>query len=190
MRGDLIPGTRASYRKPMEIQLRSRRLQAHHGPVGIEHFSGDVVGFVISSKSNAFKAVYVTGCTVWFEGVADVQRRFRPALVLLFAGAAQTRGKFNLTMNANDAIEAANAFSDALIIPLLMTVGHISRKAAAISKKHSMRSGTASACAGLGLASCAFRAIGSLPPELLAAVSEATASQAAVCAIFVAPGLG
>jgi L-ascorbate metabolism protein UlaG (beta-lactamase superfamily) len=91
---------------------------ARHGPIGIEPFSGDVIGFVLSSKSKAFKPVYVTGDTVWFEGVAEVQRRFRPGLVLLFAGAAQTRGKFNLTMNANDAIEAASAFAGAAIVPL------------------------------------------------------------------------
>ena len=91
---------------------------ARHGPAGIEPLSGDVIGFVLSSKTNAFKPVYVTGNTVWFDGVAEVQRRFEPGLVLLFAGAAQTRGKFNLTMNANDAIEAACAFSGAPIVPL------------------------------------------------------------------------
>jgi L-ascorbate metabolism protein UlaG (beta-lactamase superfamily) len=91
---------------------------ARHGPIGIEPFSGDVVGFVVSSKTNAFKPLYVTGDTVWFEGVAEVQCRFQPGLVLLFAGAAQTRGKFNLTMNANDAIETTNAFVDALIVPI------------------------------------------------------------------------
>ena len=47
-----------------------------------------------------------------------MQRRFEPGLVLLFAGAAQTRGKFNLTMNANDAIEAARTFAGAPIVPL------------------------------------------------------------------------
>ncbi len=91
---------------------------ARLGPIGIEPFSGDVIGFVLSSKSRAFKPVYVTGDTVWFDGVAEVQLRFEPGLVLLFAGAAQTRGKFNLTMNANDAIEAALAFSSASIVPL------------------------------------------------------------------------
>ncbi len=91
---------------------------ARHGPIGIEPFAGDVIGFVVSSSTNAFKPIYITGDTVWFEGVAEVQRRFRPGLVLLFAGAAQTRGSFNLTMNANDAIEAASAFADALIVPL------------------------------------------------------------------------
>jgi L-ascorbate metabolism protein UlaG (beta-lactamase superfamily) len=91
---------------------------ARHGPIGIEPFSGDVIGFVLSSKTGAFRPIYITGDTVWFDGVAEVQRRFRPGLVLLFAGAAQTRGKFNLTMNANDAIEAASAFADAVIVPI------------------------------------------------------------------------
>ncbi len=91
---------------------------ARHGPAGIERLSGDVIGFVISSQTNAFKPVYITGDTVWFNGVAEVQRRFAPGLVLLYAGAAQTHGKFNLTMNANDAIEAACAFSGASIVPL------------------------------------------------------------------------
>jgi L-ascorbate metabolism protein UlaG (beta-lactamase superfamily) len=91
---------------------------ARHGPIGIEPFSGDVVGFVVSSKTHAFKPLYVTGDTVWFDGVAEVQRRFEPGLVLLFGGAAQTRGKFNLTMNANDAIEAAACFTGAAIVPI------------------------------------------------------------------------
>ena len=91
---------------------------ARHGPIGIEPFSGDVVGFVVSSKTHAFRPLYITGDTVWFEGVAEVQRRFEPGLVLLFGGAAQTRGKFNLTMNANDAIETAAAFTGAAIVPI------------------------------------------------------------------------
>jgi L-ascorbate metabolism protein UlaG (beta-lactamase superfamily) len=91
---------------------------ARHGPAGIEPLSGDVTGFVLSSRTNAFKPIYITGDTVWFDGVAEVQRRFQPGLLLLFAGAAQTRGKFNLTMNANDAIETAHVFSSALIVPL------------------------------------------------------------------------
>ena len=37
---------------------------------------------------------------------------------MLFAGAAQTRGPFNLTMNVNDAIETAHAFPDAVIVPV------------------------------------------------------------------------
>lgn len=39
-------------------------------------------------------------------------------LVVLFAGAAQTRGRFHLTMDANDAVETARAFPDPAIVPV------------------------------------------------------------------------
>lgn len=45
-------------------------------------------------------------------------RRFKAGVVLLFAGAAQTRGPFHLTMDTNDAIETAQAFPDATIVPV------------------------------------------------------------------------
>jgi L-ascorbate metabolism protein UlaG (beta-lactamase superfamily) len=90
---------------------------ARHGPAGIEPLSGDVIGFVLTLRNDPMRPVYITGDTVWFEGVAEVARRFRPGTVVLFAGAAQTRGPFHLTMDVNDAIEAAHAFADALIVP-------------------------------------------------------------------------
>jgi hypothetical protein len=84
---------------------------------GIEPLSGDVIGFMVSF-SDGTPPLYVTGDTVWYDGVAEVARRFRPGVVLLFAGAARTRGPFNLTMNTNDAIETAHAFPDATIVPI------------------------------------------------------------------------
>lgn len=38
--------------------------------------------------------------------------------MVLFAGAAQTRGPFHLTMDTNDTIETAHAFPDAVIVPV------------------------------------------------------------------------
>lgn len=38
--------------------------------------------------------------------------------MLLFGGAAQTRGPFHLTMDTNDAIETAHAFPEAVIVPV------------------------------------------------------------------------
>ena len=69
---------------------KSRRRRPGMGR-GIEPLSGDVVGFVVSSETHAFEPLYITGDTVWFDGVAEVRRRFEPRLVLLFCGAAQTR---------------------------------------------------------------------------------------------------
>jgi hypothetical protein len=77
-----------------------------------------VIGFVLSFPNAGPRPIYITGDTVWWDGVAEVARRFAAGLVLLFAGAAQTRGPFNLTMNVNDAIETAHAFADAAIVPV------------------------------------------------------------------------
>jgi L-ascorbate metabolism protein UlaG (beta-lactamase superfamily) len=88
---------------------------ARHGPVGIEPIAGDVVGFLLGIEKPG-DSVYVTGDTVWYEGVAEVARRYQPSLVILFAGAAKTRGSFHLTMDSNDAIETANTFRTAQIV--------------------------------------------------------------------------
>ncbi len=89
---------------------------ARHGPHGIEPLAGDVIGFVLASKQG--RPIYISGDTVWYDGVAEVARRFKAGVVMPFAGAAQTRGPFHLTMDTNDTIETARAFADAVIVPL------------------------------------------------------------------------
>ncbi len=91
---------------------------ARHGPAGIEPLSGDVIGFVLASSKAGSRPIYVSGDTTWFDGVAEVARRFNAGVVLPFAGAAQTRGPFDLTMDTNDTIETARAFPDAVIVPV------------------------------------------------------------------------
>jgi L-ascorbate metabolism protein UlaG (beta-lactamase superfamily) len=91
---------------------------ARHGPAGIEPLSGDVIGFVVTSSNKDTSPVYISGDTTWFDGVAEVARRFKCRVVLPFAGAAQTRGPFHLTMDTNDTIETARAFPHAMIVPL------------------------------------------------------------------------
>jgi len=86
---------------------------ARHGPAGFERVNGEVIGFVLAI--NEYALVYISGDTVWYSGIADVARTFDVGLAILFAGAAQPRGPFNVTMNSNDAIEATVAFSRAKI---------------------------------------------------------------------------
>lgn len=90
--------------------------QARHGPVGIEPVNGHVIGFALSIGDS--RAVYVTGDTVWYAGTEEVSRRFNVGLAILFAGAAQPRGPFNVTMSSNDAIEAAAAFPNAKLVAI------------------------------------------------------------------------
>ena len=100
-----------------EQRLYITATPARHGPPEIEPIAGDVTGFVLGI-SEPGDAVYITGDTVWYEGVAEVARRFRPRLVILFAGSAKPRGPFHVTMDNNDAIETAHAFPNAKIVAI------------------------------------------------------------------------
>lgn len=90
-----------------------------HGPEGIETVSGPVTGFVLTPGQDTGGAVYVSGDTVWFDGVAEVARRYPVQTAVLFLGAARLApvGEFHLTMTAQEAATAARAFSDAVIVP-------------------------------------------------------------------------
>jgi L-ascorbate metabolism protein UlaG (beta-lactamase superfamily) len=114
----LAPWESRTITKPDGREVRITATPARHGPAGIEPLSGDVIGFVVSFNDPKLRPIYITGDTVWFDGVAEVARRFRAGIVLLFAGSAQSRGPFHLTMDTNDAIETAHAFPDAVIVPV------------------------------------------------------------------------
>ena len=57
---------------------------------------------------------------MWCDGVADVARRMRPDVVVLFGGAARVSeaGPAHLTFTAGEAVTLARAFAPALVIPL------------------------------------------------------------------------
>jgi L-ascorbate metabolism protein UlaG (beta-lactamase superfamily) len=92
---------------------------ARHGPPGGDR--GPVVGFVLTlPAAAASRPIYLTGDTVWYEGVQAVAERYRVGIAVLFAGAARVKvaGDAALTLTAAMAVDAARAFPDALLIPL------------------------------------------------------------------------
>jgi len=98
--------------------LRVVGAPARHGP---EHLNrGAVTGFIMFLADSAEQCVYFSGDTVWYEGVAEVARRFPIRAAILNLGAARVAevGPFHLTMTAAEAVQAARAFSGAAIIPL------------------------------------------------------------------------
>lgn len=100
------------------LDVRITATPCRHGPAGIEPVTGDVVGFLLEAADGSLPSLYVTGDTVYYEGVAEVARRFSPHFILAFAGAARVRGPIDLTMSANDLLDTANAFPQSLIIPV------------------------------------------------------------------------
>jgi L-ascorbate metabolism protein UlaG (beta-lactamase superfamily) len=93
---------------------------ARHGPADGDR--GPVVGFLITDaeQSSRAPAIYVSGDTVWYEGVEEVARRADVRVAFLFMGAARVRevGPAHLTMTADEAVRAATAMPHAKIVPL------------------------------------------------------------------------
>ena len=98
--------------------LRITATPARHGPAGVDR--GPVVGFALAFADDPEAVVYVSGDTVWYEGVAEVGRRFPPKVAILFMGAARVRevGPNHLTFTAEEGVTAARAFAGALVVPL------------------------------------------------------------------------
>ncbi len=92
---------------------------ARHGPPGSEPLQGEVVGFCLE-WAGGDGAVYLSGDTVWFDGVAEVARRFRVVTAVLFLGAAviPAKGQEHLTMTAEEAVMAARAFKPKHVVPI------------------------------------------------------------------------
>lgn len=91
---------------------------ARHGPAHADR--GPVVGFVLTRPDAPGEAVYLSGDTVWYDGVAEVGRRFPVRTAVLFMGAARVAavGPWHLTFTADEGVEAARAFGDATIVPV------------------------------------------------------------------------
>ena len=98
--------------------VRVTSTPARHGHAGADR--GPVTGFVLTSEDHPEHCVYVSGDTVWYEGVAQVARRFAVRVAVLFMGAARVPevGPDHLTLTAAEGVAAAGAFRDATIVPL------------------------------------------------------------------------
>ncbi len=98
--------------------LRVTATPARHGPADLDR--GPVAGFVLAYDDAPETAVYVSGDTVWYDGVAEIARCYPVKAAFLFMGAARVAaaGPWHLTMTAEEGIEAAHAFADAAIVPL------------------------------------------------------------------------
>jgi len=114
----LAPWESATFKNPEGDEIVITGTPARHGPAGSEKLTGDVTGFIVTVKGDPGFELYLTGDTVFYEGIEEVARRFQPQNVFVFAGAAKPRGPFNVTMGANDVLDTAGVFPKAMILPL------------------------------------------------------------------------
>ena len=114
----LSPGEAQTLRAQNGRELLITATPARHGPEGGDR--GPVIGFTLRWTDAPKAVLYVSGDTVWYDGVAQTVAREPVRVALLFAGAARVAavGPAHLTFTADELVEVARAQPDALIVPL------------------------------------------------------------------------
>jgi len=103
---------------PDRRTLRVVATPARHGPEGLSR--GAVNGFALFFADQPDYVIYISGDTVWYPGVEEVAKSFNVRVALLHLGAARVPevGPFHLTMTAEEAVQAAYALANAVIVPI------------------------------------------------------------------------
>src|SRR5262249_46948403 len=114
----LLPWQSVDLTSPGGRVLRITGTPARHGPAHADR--GPVIGFVLAFTDDPAAGIYLSGDTVWYEGVQEVSSRFSIRIAVLFMGAARVAavGDWPLTFTASEGVEAARAFSEAMIVPV------------------------------------------------------------------------
>ncbi len=94
----------ADVETPQQRVVRVVATPARHGPPGLRR--GAVTGFALFPADAPEQVAYISGDTVWYEGVAEVARRFAVRVAILHLGAARVPevGSFHLTMTAKEGV--------------------------------------------------------------------------------------
>src|SRR5262249_39316891 len=105
---------------PDGTEVRITATPCRHGPPLSRPLVGEVVGFVLEWEGQRDGALWFTGDTVWFGGVAEVARRFEIGTAIVNIGGVRfpISGPYRYTMNAAEAIRVAREFGLKTLVPL------------------------------------------------------------------------
>jgi L-ascorbate metabolism protein UlaG (beta-lactamase superfamily) len=117
--GGLAPWSGASVTRD-GFTVRVTATPARHGPPLLGALSGPVIGFALEWEGQSSGALYLSGDTVWFGGVAEVGRRLRIGTAVLHLGAVRfpITGPARYTFDAAGAVRAAAALGAGCVIPV------------------------------------------------------------------------
>ena len=102
------------------LRVKITATPARHGPPLSGPLVGDVIGFILEWSGQAYGPIYISGDTVWFEGVAEVGQRFKLGTALLHVGGVKfgLTGPIRYTMDGPEAARAATALGAKTVIPI------------------------------------------------------------------------
>jgi len=102
------------------MEIRVTAAPAHHGSLGSHLIVGETTGFVLEWNDQKHGALYISGDTVWFNGMHEIAQRFRISAAILHIGKAgfPVTGPIRFTFNAKEAVRAIKALNPRTVIPI------------------------------------------------------------------------
>lgn len=100
--------------------VRMTATPARHGPKELEDAIGNVTGWMLEWDGQRRGALYISGDTVFFEGLEEIARRYQVGVTLLHCGAARAQrfGPAHLTFTGAEGARAASMLGEATIVPI------------------------------------------------------------------------
>jgi L-ascorbate metabolism protein UlaG (beta-lactamase superfamily) len=116
----LAPWAGTDLSAPAAPTVRVTATPARHGPPLSRSLLGDTIGFLLEWEGQVDGALWISGDSVWFGGLAEVGRRSNIGTALLHLGAAKSRitGPIRYTMNAAEGVTATREMGLDRVIPI------------------------------------------------------------------------
>jgi L-ascorbate metabolism protein UlaG (beta-lactamase superfamily) len=106
--------------KSESVEIKVTAVPARHGSLWSYLIVGETTGFILEWSGQKHGALYISGDTVWFNGIYEIANRFKIGTAILHIGKAgfPATGPIRFTMNAREAIHAINALDPRIAIPI------------------------------------------------------------------------
>jgi L-ascorbate metabolism protein UlaG (beta-lactamase superfamily) len=116
----LAPFSAVEVLTPGGLPIRITATPARHGPPLSLPLAGEVIGFLLEWPGQVKGALYISGDTVWFGGVAELGRRARIGTAFLHLGGVRfgISGPLRYTFNAAEAVTAVKALGIKHLLPV------------------------------------------------------------------------
>jgi len=103
-----------------DMKIKVTAVPAHHGTLGSHIIVGETTGFVLEWQGQKHGALYISGDTVWFNGLREIGQRFKIGMAILHIGGAQfpVMGPIRFTLNAREAVKIIHALEPHMVIPI------------------------------------------------------------------------
>jgi|SRR5215216_207737 len=106
--------------KSDSFEIKVTAVPARHGSLGSHLLVGETTGFVLEWPGQKHGALYISGDTVWFNGINEIARRFQIGTAVLHIGKASfpVTGPIHFTFNTKEAVRTIKALNPRTVIPI------------------------------------------------------------------------